>query len=185
MTAIDARNAKPAEREYKLYDSKGLFLLVTKHGNRSWRFKYRYGPKEKLLTFGLYPEVSLAGAREQRDQAREVLRAGKDPGVEALKLKQALIAAAATTFKAVGEAWFEDELPGWSTSHAKRVKFRLEKTSIWRSENCRSSTSTAGRFSRRSARSSNAALSKRPSGFAAMSLPSSSARSAIACSTRR
>jgi len=127
LTALDARNAKPAERDYKLYDSKGLFLLVTRHGNRSWRFKYRYGPKEKLLTFGLYPEVTLAGAREQRDKARETLRAGKDPAIEALKLKQALIAAAGTTFKSVGEAWFEDELPGWSTSHAKRVKFRLEK----------------------------------------------------------
>jgi len=55
-----------------------------------------------------------------------VLREGKDPGIEAHKLKRALIAAANTSFRSVAEAWFEDEPPGWSTSHAKRVKFRIE-----------------------------------------------------------
>jgi len=127
LTAMDAKNAQVKERDYKLFDSKGLYLLVTKAGSRSWRFKYRYGDKEKLLTFGLFPEVTLARAREQRDKARAVLRGGKDPAVEAEKLKRALIAAAGTTFQSVGEAWFEDELPDWSTAHAKRVKFRLEK----------------------------------------------------------
>lgn len=127
LTSLAARNAKPAERDYKLFDSNGLFLLVTKAGARSWRFKYRYGGKEKLLTFGQFPEVTLAGAREQRDRARIFLREGRDPGLEAQKLKQALIAASNTTFRSVADAWFDDELPGWSTSHAKRVKFRLEK----------------------------------------------------------
>jgi integrase len=127
LTVIQARNAAPKERDYKLFDSHGLFLLVTKAGTRSWRFKYRHGRKEKLLTFGQFPEVTLAAARDQRNKARAILREGKDPAIEARKLKQALIAAANTTFKSVAEAWFEDELPGWSISHAKRVKFRLEK----------------------------------------------------------
>lgn len=127
LTVLAAKNARPAERDYKLFDSNGLFLLVTKAGTRSWRFKYRYGSKEKLLTFGQYPEITLAAARDQRDKARGVLREGKDPGLEAHKLKRALIAAANTSFRSVAEGWFEDEVPGWSTSHAKRVKFRLEK----------------------------------------------------------
>lgn len=127
LTAIAAKNARGAERDYKLFDSLGLFLLVTKAGTRSWRFKYRYGGKEKLLTFGQYPEITLAAARDQRDKARIVLRDGKDPAVEAQKLKVALIAASNTTFRSVAEAWFDDEVPGWSTSHAMRVKFRLEK----------------------------------------------------------
>jgi len=127
LTVLAAKNAQPAERDYKLFDSNGLFLLVTKAGTRSWRFKYRYGSKEKLLTFGHYPEVTLSAARDQRDKARGVLREGRDPGIEVHKLKRALIAAANTSFRSVAEAWFEDEVLGWSTSHAKRVKFRLEK----------------------------------------------------------
>jgi integrase len=127
LTAITAKNAQATDRDYKLFDSQGLFLLVTKAGTRSWRYKYRYGGKEKLLTFGQYPGITLAGAREQRDKARGVLREGKDPAHEAQKLKRALIAASNTSFRSVAEAWFEDEVPGWSISHAKRVKFRLEK----------------------------------------------------------
>jgi len=76
---IGDKNARPAERAYKLFDSNGLFLLVTNAGTRSWRFKYRYGSKEKLLTFGHYPEITLSAARDQRDKARGVQHEGKDP----------------------------------------------------------------------------------------------------------
>jgi hypothetical protein len=82
LTAIAAKNAQATDRDYKLFDSQGLFLLVTRAGTRSWRYKYRYGGKEKLLTFGQYPEITLAGAREQRDKARGVLREGKDQLIE-------------------------------------------------------------------------------------------------------
>jgi hypothetical protein len=83
LTALDAKNAKAGERDYKLFDSLGLYLFVTQAGARSWRFKYRVGGKEKRLTFGQYPEITLAVAREQRDKARAVLREGRDPAVEA------------------------------------------------------------------------------------------------------
>jgi hypothetical protein len=64
LTDAKARQAKPKERDYKLADSAGLYLFVTRTGSKSWRMKYRFGGKEKRLTFGLYPEVSLAEARE-------------------------------------------------------------------------------------------------------------------------
>jgi integrase len=127
LTVAEVKNAKPGERDYKLADSGGLHLFVTTKGAKSWRFKYRIGKTEKRLTFGLFPEVSLAEARDRRDAARAQVRGGKDPVVEAEKSKQAAIAAAGATFKAIAEEWMSDELPGWSAAHASRVRFRLEK----------------------------------------------------------
>jgi integrase len=127
LTVTEVKNAKPKERDYKLADAAGLHLLVTTKGAKSWRFKYRIGKTEKRLTFGLFPEVSLAEARDRRDAARALIRAGKDPVIEAEKERLAAIEAAGTTFKAIAEQWRLDEMPGWSTSHAERVRFRLEK----------------------------------------------------------
>lgn len=126
LTVVEARNAKAAERDYKLADSAGLYLFITTKGAKSWRFKYRYAGKEKRLTFGLFPDVSLSEARDRRDEAKAVLRAGKDPIVEAEKAKHAQIAAAGATFKAIAEEWMADESPRWSEAHRTRVRFRLE-----------------------------------------------------------
>lgn len=129
LTVVEAKNAKPGDRDYKLADSAGLYLFVTTKGAKSWRYKYRQPGtgKEKRLTFGLFPEVTLQSARDQRDAARALVRAGKDPGIEAEKVKQAAIAAAGAIFKTIGNEWYADESPGWSASHAQRVKFRLER----------------------------------------------------------
>ncbi|MFY9350504.1 MAG: integrase arm-type DNA-binding domain-containing protein [Sphingobium sp.] len=129
LTVAEVRNAKPGDKDYKLSDAGGLYLFVTTKGAKSWRYKYRQPgtKKEKRLTFGLFPDVSLAQARDERDAARALVRAGKDPAIEAEKAKQAAIAAAGATFKTIGDQWMDDEKPGWSTAHAKRVRFRLEK----------------------------------------------------------
>lgn len=70
LTDVKVRNAKPKEKQYKLYDTGGLFLLVSPAGGKWWRFKYRFGGKEKLLSLGTYPEISLSKARERRRAAR-------------------------------------------------------------------------------------------------------------------
>src|SRR5450755_4744366 len=82
MALSDAkvRNAKHKAKPYKITDGEGMFLLLTPSGSKYWRFKYHYGSKEKLLAFGVFPEVSLGDARERRAQARKVLAAGNDPG---------------------------------------------------------------------------------------------------------
>jgi hypothetical protein len=80
--------AKPKPRPYKLADGMGLHLLVNPSGSRLWRLKYRFGNKETCLSFGAYPEVSLAEARKQRDLARAQLRAGIDP-MEARRAERA------------------------------------------------------------------------------------------------
>jgi integrase len=82
LTDTAIRNAKPKDRAYKLFDSAGLHVLITPSGSRLWRMKYRYRGKEKLLSFGSYPLVSLRLAREKRDDARLMLLEDRDPSEE-------------------------------------------------------------------------------------------------------
>lgn len=79
LTDAQIKRAKGMEKPYKLSDTGGLFLHVAPSGARSWRQKYRYGGKEKLLTHGLYPQTTLSAARELRDAAKKALREGRDP----------------------------------------------------------------------------------------------------------
>ena len=79
LTAVAVTHAKPKEKPYKLTDGRGLYLLVTPKGQRYWRFNYRFGGKAKTLAFGVYPDVTLADAREKRDAARRIIAAGEDP----------------------------------------------------------------------------------------------------------
>jgi len=127
LTTLEAKNAKPAGRNYKLTDSRGLYLHVTVAGTKSWRFKYHYGRKEKMLTFGRYPDVGLVAARERADNARRLLREGKDPGFEAQRIKRAQIDAAEATFRKLAEMWLKDHAPLWSTANAVRVRNRIER----------------------------------------------------------
>jgi hypothetical protein len=74
LTDAAIRKAKGKDKDYKLSDSGGLYLFVTKSGHRSWRLKYRFAGKEKRLVFGAYPEIGLAAARQMRDDAKRLLR---------------------------------------------------------------------------------------------------------------
>ncbi|SFP62541.1 tyrosine-type recombinase/integrase [Sphingomonas rubra] len=121
LTAAEVKNAKPGDRDYKLGDAGGLYLFVTAKGAKSWRMKYRFAGKEKRLTFGLYPEVSLAEARTQRDEARRLLRENKDPLLEERRREAAAVAAAGATFETLARAWHEDEKARWSEGQAKLV----------------------------------------------------------------
>ena len=98
LTHFDIRNAKPAEKPYKLSDGGGLFLLVQTNGSMLWRLKYRFFGKERLLSFGVYPLVSLAAVREKRDAAKKVLESGKDPAAEKKIERLVSQAAARNTF---------------------------------------------------------------------------------------
>jgi len=97
------RAAKPMERPYKLFDERGLYLLVTPTGNRLWRLRYRMGALEKLLALGAYPDVPLKRAREKRDEARKLIADGIDPNAR----RKAERSAQAETFEAVANEWLE------------------------------------------------------------------------------
>lgn len=79
LSEVKVRNAKPQANEYKLFDGGGLFLLITPSGGKLWRFRYLFDKKEKKLSLGVYPEISLLDARKQRDEARSQLAHGIDP----------------------------------------------------------------------------------------------------------
>ncbi len=132
LTDVKVRNAKPAEKQVKLFDYDGLFLLVlppgrkTPNGGKCWRLKYRFNGKEKLLALGTYPEISLAEARERRDIARKQLANGIDPGEVKKAQKAARIENAANTFEAVTREWHEKFKSQWTENHAGRLMRRLE-----------------------------------------------------------
>lgn len=127
LTAAEVRNARPGEKAYKLADGGGLFLFVSTAGARSWRMKYRFAGREKLLTFGLFPEVTLAEARERRDDARRLLRQDRDPGAERARTRRDAEHAAANTFEAAARAWHEAERARWSGHQAQLVLRALER----------------------------------------------------------
>ncbi|MCH7571024.1 MAG: DUF4102 domain-containing protein, partial [Deltaproteobacteria bacterium] len=91
LTDTAIRSAKPKDKTFKLFDGGGLYLEVNPAGGKWWRWKYRFAGKEKRLSFGVYPDVSLKSAREKRDATRHQLAAGTDPGEarKAEKLAQA------------------------------------------------------------------------------------------------
>ena len=80
LNARQVETAKPRDKAYKLADGGGLYLMVNTNGSKYWRMKYRFAGKEKKLSFGTYPDISLAEARTKRDEARKVLANDKDPG---------------------------------------------------------------------------------------------------------
>jgi integrase len=121
LTDIQAKAAKPQDKPYKLADEKGLYLFVAPTGLRSWRMKYRFMGKEKVLTFGPYPEVKLGTAREKRDTARAVLRDGRDPGMEKKIAAAAGAADAENTFETVAIAWHDLHKSKWSPTHTNDV----------------------------------------------------------------
>jgi integrase len=121
------RNAKPRLKAYKLFDGGGLFLLVNPNGGKWWRFKHRFAGKEKLISFGVYPDVGLKQAREARDEARKLLAARIDPSVHRKAIKAALINQEAGGLEAVSREWFHKFSTIWAPTHARTIIRRLER----------------------------------------------------------
>jgi len=124
-TAI--RNAKPAGRLIKLFDERGLFLLISSAGGKWWRFRYRFGGKHKTLSMGVYPDVSLRDARERRDTARKLLANDVDPGEQRKAVKAAKTERAGNSFEVIGREWFAKYSPNWAAGHSDKIIRRLER----------------------------------------------------------
>ncbi len=125
--------AKPGVKDYKLADGDGLHLLVRTSGSKLWRLKYRIAGKEKLLSFGQYPAVSLKNAREWSLEARKLIAAGLDPMEVKKEAQSAAIASAAApvevleTVEAISREWFKKFGDQWVDSHASKIIRRLER----------------------------------------------------------
>jgi integrase len=127
LSDIQIKNAKPSSTDYKLTDGKGLYLLVTTTGGKLWRFNYRHLEKNKTLALGSYPDVSLAEARTRRDQARQLIANGVDPGDMKKQLKQEKAAAAANTFEKLARDWYGQQTDRLAERTREALLSRLER----------------------------------------------------------
>jgi integrase len=123
LTNLDLRNAKPAEKLYKIFDGGGLHLVVSPTGGKLWRMKYRFQGKERLLSFGPYPLFTLAEARAKRDEMKKLLAAGIDPSEKKKADKVAGEAAKRSTFRLVAEDYLA-RMEGNSAAEATLDKNR-------------------------------------------------------------
>lgn len=127
LTATAVRNAKPAAKTQRLFDGGGLYLEVSPKGGKWWRFKYRFAGKEKRLSLGTYPDISLKEAREKRDAERKLLRAGIDPGEQRKRARAERRTSHENSFEAVAREWFAKHEPGWSPTHSEKIIRRLDR----------------------------------------------------------
>ena len=126
LTDTAIRKAKPGEKNIKMFDEKGLFLMVTSSGGKWWRFRYTFSGKEKLLSLGTYPDTGLKEARQRRDDARKLLEDGIDPGENRKAKKSAITERAANSFEVIAREWFATHSPKWAAGHADKIIRRLE-----------------------------------------------------------
>lgn len=126
-TDLALRQAKPKEKNYKIADEKGLYLEVRTNGAKYWRHKYRFAGKEKLISHGVYPEISLTKAREARDDARRLLREGIDPSRFRQEASNRLRQETSNTFELVAAEWYQKKLSTWATSTAEKRKALIKK----------------------------------------------------------
>ena len=132
LTDKEVRNAEPRDKPYKVSDSGGLYLYVAPTGMKSWRMKFRLHGKEKLLTFGPYPDVKLSEARDRRDAARRQIREHVDPSgarkrAQEAKEQEKAEHAKLVTFEQAARDWHALQLPRWVPVHANDVITSLER----------------------------------------------------------
>ena len=126
-TAIKA--LKPKSKSYREFDSGGLYLEIAPSGGKWWRLKYRFQGKEKRISLGVYPAIGLKDARARRDEAKELLAKGVDPGERKKEEKAAVEAAtldASLTFEVVAREWYAKKTVALTSGYRKQLLSRLE-----------------------------------------------------------
>jgi integrase len=129
LTDRQVMNAKPLDKMYRLFDGGGLYLEVASSGSRLWKFKYRRpgANDETRMSFGTYPQVSLADARRQRTEARLQLSAGVDPAQARRDAAASIAEEHSLRFEKVARAWHATMLSGWQPDTAANILHRLEQ----------------------------------------------------------
>ena len=127
LTDVTIRRAQPSSKSRKIFDGRGMYLEVTPRGGKYWRLKYRFGGKEKRLSLGVYPDVSLKEARQRCGDARRLLSQEIDPSEHRQALKAARQQQVSNSFEAVAREWFSKLAPNWADSHSSRIISQLER----------------------------------------------------------
>jgi integrase len=126
LTDTEVRKARPTEKPYRLSDGGSLYLWVTPAGGKLWRWAYKFEGKEKLMSFGKYPAVSLAQARERHTDARKLLATGIDPMAQRKTAKIAERTAVENSFHTIAGLWFEHWKSDKSHQHVDATRRRME-----------------------------------------------------------
>lgn len=126
LTDIQIKAIKPIEKLVKYFDGKGLYLEVTPTGSKRWRFKFRFGGSEKLISLGIYPEVSLKEARQKCDDARKQVANGINPSEQRKAQKAAITSQTVNSFEVVAREWLAKQITVWAESHTRTIILRLE-----------------------------------------------------------
>jgi len=121
------KKAKPGPKPVKMFDGEGLYLVINPSGSRIWRMKYRYAGKEKLLSFGKYPEVSLKNARDLRYQARKLLDEGQDPSYVKQQRRLSLVQESECSFRNIAQEFLAKKAKVCTEKYVKNMHQRLEK----------------------------------------------------------
>ena len=127
LSATAIKNSKPKDKNYKLSDERGLYLLITTKGSKWWRLDYRFQKKRKTLSMGVYPDISLKEARERRDQARNQIANDIDPSEVRKTVKSEIHNQSKNSFEVIAREWFVKFSSTWSDGHADRIIRRLER----------------------------------------------------------
>ena len=127
LTSLAVKQAQPAGKTKRLYDERGLYLEISPAGGKWWRLKYRFAGKEKRLSLGVFPDISLKEARAARDEARRLIAQGVDPSARRKEIRRQRVVDAENSFEVVAREWFQKQAPIWSDIHQKNVISKLEK----------------------------------------------------------
>lgn len=118
---MQIRRAKPEAKAYTLGDGQGLSLLIEPNGSKSWRFRYRYAGKPKMISLGVYPTITLADARSRRDDARKLVAEGKNPSEVRKEQKIALQTESESAFEKIATEWHQMKSAKWSAGYASDI----------------------------------------------------------------
>lgn len=124
---IQIRTAKPADKPYTLNDGLGLSLLVERNGSKGWRFRYRFDGKPRMMSFGTYPEISLAEARLKREHARKNVANDINPAELKKAERQAKKIATENTFESIAREWHKSKADRWSLRYRDEIIDTFEK----------------------------------------------------------
>ena len=127
MNERQCRTAVTKDKNYKLFDGEGLYLEITPAGRKHWRMKYRLHGKERRISLGTYPDVTLAQARQNKDGLRAELKNGCDPVIVRFEKKQIALLESSQTLKFLALEWHKNGLDGWDPEYAETILHRLEK----------------------------------------------------------
>jgi hypothetical protein len=130
LTELEVKKSKATDKQQKLSDGKGLYLLIHTNGGKYWQLAYRFGGKQKTLSLGIYPDVSLSEARDRREQARKLLANDNDPSAVKQAQKAAKLQAVDNSFAMLAAELHKIKSPMWTPGHAKQWIGNLEKYAL-------------------------------------------------------